>query len=69
MIKNYFSTEDVLFFPVIKLLFKINSKLIKIEICFIMQKKYIDFDVAITEQEIVKYLIRFHYSLIDVDGS
>lgn len=69
MIKNYFSTEDVLFFPVIKLLFKINSKLIKIEICFIMQKKYIDFDVAITEQEIVKYLIHFHYSLIDVDGS
>lgn len=58
------------FFPIIKLLFNINSKLIKIEICFIiMQKKYIDFVVAITDQEIVKYLIRFHYSLIDVDGS
>lgn len=55
------------FFPIIKLLFNINSKLIKIEICFIiMQKKYIDFVVAITDQEIVKYLIRFHYSLIDV---
>lgn len=58
------------FFPIIKLLFNINSKLIKIEICFIiMQKKYIDFVVAITDQEIVKYLIHFHYSLIDVDGS
>lgn len=55
------------FFPIIKLLFNINSKLMKIEICFIiMQKKYIDFVVAITDQEIVKYLIRFHYSLIDV---
>ena len=32
-------------------------------------EKYIDFDVAVSEQEIAKYLIRFHYSLIDVDGS